>query len=253
MGIVMNYTIEADLHSHTVASTHAYSTVHDYVAEAKKKGLKLISITDHGPEMEDAPHAWHFINSAIFPRMVDNIGILRGIEANIRNTMGEIDCNQKMDASLDLILAGFHQQVFKPQDIDTNTLAMVNTIKAGKVHAITHPGNIHFPIHIEEVVKVSAECNVALEINNSSFLHSRKGSEKNCEEVVRLAKQYDAPVSVGSDAHIAYDIGRFDHALALLAKYDFPEARIINHTVSSLFAYLKSKGKDLTQAFQWEE
>lgn len=30
-----------DLHMHTVASTHAYSTLHDYIAEAKRKGIKL--------------------------------------------------------------------------------------------------------------------------------------------------------------------------------------------------------------------
>ena len=51
-----------DLHMHTVASTHAYSTLHDYIAEAKRKGIKLFAITDHGPDMADAPHYWHFIN-----------------------------------------------------------------------------------------------------------------------------------------------------------------------------------------------
>ena len=40
-----------DLHMHTVASTHAYSTLHDYIAEAKRKGIKLFAITDHGPDM----------------------------------------------------------------------------------------------------------------------------------------------------------------------------------------------------------
>jgi putative hydrolase len=28
----------------------------------------------------------------IWPRLVDGVGILRGIEANIKNTQGEIDC-----------------------------------------------------------------------------------------------------------------------------------------------------------------
>lgn len=36
-----------DLHMHTVASTHAYSTLSDYIAEAKRKGIKLFAITDH--------------------------------------------------------------------------------------------------------------------------------------------------------------------------------------------------------------
>ncbi|MEX9163562.1 PHP domain-containing protein, partial [Salmonella enterica] len=35
-----------DLHMHTVASTHAYSTLSDYIAEAKRKGIKLFAITD---------------------------------------------------------------------------------------------------------------------------------------------------------------------------------------------------------------
>lgn len=63
-----------DLHMHTVASTHAYSTLSDYIAEAKRKGIKLFAITDHGPDMEDAPHHWHFINMRIWPRLVDGVG-----------------------------------------------------------------------------------------------------------------------------------------------------------------------------------
>ena len=39
-----------DLHMHTVASTHAYSNLHDYIAQAKLKGIKLFAITDHGPD-----------------------------------------------------------------------------------------------------------------------------------------------------------------------------------------------------------
>ena len=96
-----------DLHMHTVASTHAYSTLSDYIAQAKQKGIKLFAITDHGPDMEDAPHHWHFINMRIWPRVVDGVGILRGIEANIKNVDGEIDCSGKMFDSLDLIIAGF--------------------------------------------------------------------------------------------------------------------------------------------------
>ncbi len=45
----------------------------------------------------------------IWPRVVDGVGILRGIEANIKNVDGEIDCSGKMFDSLDLIIAGFHE------------------------------------------------------------------------------------------------------------------------------------------------
>ena len=42
-----------DLHMHTIASTHAYSTLHDYVTQAKQTGMKLFAITDHGPDMAE--------------------------------------------------------------------------------------------------------------------------------------------------------------------------------------------------------
>lgn len=137
-----------DLHMHTVASTHAYSTLHDYIAQAKRKGIKLFAITDHGPDMADAPHYWHFINMRIWPRLVDGVGILRGIEANIKNTRGEIDCTGPMLNSLDLIIAGFHEPVFPPQDKATHTVAMIATIASGAVHIISHPGNPKFPVDI---------------------------------------------------------------------------------------------------------
>jgi putative hydrolase len=122
-----------DLHMHTVASTHAYSTLHDYIAQAKLKGIKLFAITDHGPDMADAPHYWHFVNMRIWPRLVDGVGILRGIEANIKNIDGEIDCTGPMLTSLDLIIAGFHEPVFAPQDKEANTAAMIATIASGNV------------------------------------------------------------------------------------------------------------------------
>ena len=37
--------IVADLHTHTIASTHAYSTVYEMVRGAKAKGLIALGIT----------------------------------------------------------------------------------------------------------------------------------------------------------------------------------------------------------------
>lgn len=145
-----------DLHMHTVASTHAYSTLHDYIAEAKRKGIKLFAITDHGPDMADAPHYWHFVNMRIWPRLVDGVGILRGIESNIKNIEGEIDCSGPMLTSLDLIIAGFHEPVFPPQDRDTHTQAMIAAMASGKVHMISHPGNPKFPVDIPAIAEAAA-------------------------------------------------------------------------------------------------
>ena len=42
---------EADLHTHTIASGHAYSTINEIAAEAARRQLRLIGMTDHGPAL----------------------------------------------------------------------------------------------------------------------------------------------------------------------------------------------------------
>ncbi|CBG87865.1 phosphatase [Citrobacter rodentium] len=231
-----------DLHMHTVASTHAYSTLSDYITQAKRQGLKLFAITDHGPDMADAPHHWHFINMRIWPRVVDGVGILRGIEANIKNLDGEIDCTGPMLDSLDLIIAGFHEPVFAPQDKAANTRAMIATMASGVVHIISHPGNPKYPVDITAIAEAAARYQVALEINNSSFLHSRKGSEANCRAVAAAVRDAGGWVALGSDSHTAFTMGDFSECRKILDDVDFPEDRILNVTPARLLNFLESRG-----------
>ena len=236
----MNYPV--DIHSHTVASTHAYSTIHDYIAEAKRRGITLFATTDHGPEMADAPHFWHFINLRVLPRIVDGVGILRGIEANIKNVFGEIDCSQRMREGLDIILAGFHEPVYGPSDRETHTRALINTIRSGKVDVITHPGNPPYPIDVQAVVAAAAEHGVALEVNNSSLCHSRAGSHANCLAIVEAARDLGATLVLGSDAHVAFSLGDFSLAQQLLEQAQFPAERVLNGSPRQLLDFLVARG-----------
>lgn len=231
-----------DLHMHTVASTHAYSTLHDYIAEAKRKGIKLFAITDHGPDMADAPHYWHFVNMRIWPRLVDGVGILRGIESNIKNIEGEIDCSGPMLTSLDLIIAGFHEPVFPPQDRDTHTQAMIAAMASGKVHMISHPGNPKFPVDIPAIARNGGSLPVALEINNSSFVSSRVGSEDNCRAIAAAVRDAGGWVALGSDSHTAFTLGEFTECRKILDAVDFPEERILNVSPCRLLNFLESRG-----------
>lgn len=231
-----------DTHSHTVASTHAYSTIHDYLAVAKQKGITLFATTDHGPAMKDAPHFWHFVNLRVLPRVWDGVGILRGIEANIMNVKGEIDYFGEYLSELDLVQAGFHEPVFAPSDKLTHTKAMIATMESGLVDIITHPGNPAYPIDIETVVSAAKACNVALEINNSSFTASRKGSEENCLAIARMAAKLDAQLVMGSDSHVAFDLGGFDNALAIVDGALYPRERLLNRSPMALLYFLQQRG-----------
>jgi len=229
-----------DLHMHTVASTHAYSSMHEYIEQAKAKGLKLIAITNHGVALGDSPHRWHFVNMRIIPRIVDGVGILRGIEANILNIQGDIDCDDSMYRELDLVIAGFHDPALGPADIDKNTEAMIATIKNPKVNIISHPGNPKYPIHIYEVAQAAKDYQVALEINNSSFI-SRKGSDENCRKIAQAVKEVGGMISLGSDSHVAYNVGNFEHSLELIKEANFPSERIINRSPKAVIEFLAVK------------
>lgn len=243
----MQYPV--DTHTHTVASSHAYSTIHDYLAVAKQKGIRLFATTDHGPAMADAPHFWHFVNLRVLPRMVDGVGILRGIEANIKNRDGEIDYFGDYLSQLDIVLAGFHEPVFAPSDKATHTEAMINTIKSGKVDIITHPGNPAYPIDIEAVVTAAAQYGVALEINNSSFEVSRKGSEANCTAIAKAAKALGATLVMGSDSHVAFSLGGFDRALSIIDAVDYPKDKLLNRSPMALLDFLTLRGHQTVADF----
>lgn len=238
----MQYLV--DVHAHTIASTHAYSTIHDYISVAKEKGLKLFAITDHGPDMADAPHFWHFVNMRVLPRLVDGIGILRGIEANIKNRDGEIDFFGDYLKELDIVLAGFHEPVFPPSDRQTHTQAMISTIESGNVDIITHPGNPAYPIDIDKVAEAAAKHNVALEINNSSFLASRKGSEGNCIAIARAVRDAGGLLVMGSDSHISFSLGGFEQAISIIRQAEFPEERLLNRSPQALLSFLSERGHD---------
>lgn len=83
--------IIADLHTHTLASTHAFNTVTEMARAAYEMGHKAIAITDHGPQMPDSPHIWHFYNLMRLPQKIEGVFLLRGMEADVLNIRGELD------------------------------------------------------------------------------------------------------------------------------------------------------------------
>lgn len=233
--------LAADLHVHSIGSHHAYSTVLEIAAAAKAKGLALIAITDHGPAMPDGPHPYYFGNLRVLPEEIDGIRILKGVEANIMNEKGELDLAEGYLRKLDVVLAGFHTHCFPYNDQEKCTQTALRVLDNPYVDIIVHPGNPEFSINHEMLVQHAAQKGICLEINNSTFCGSRRGSEGNCRRIAELIAHYGCKMVIGSDAHFAWDVGKFDHAVEAVLAAGVSEDQILNTSAEKVMAYLNRK------------
>ena len=232
-----------DTHAHTIASTHAFSTVHDYWAAAKQQQLQLFAITDHGSRMPDSPHDWHFGNMKILPRLQDNIALLRGIEANILPNNEGVDIPERMVDFLDIAIASFHEPVFAPNNSRINTQAAIAAFKTGAIQIFGHPGNPNFPVDYDELIRAAKDLNIAIEINNSSFTYSREGSKPHCLKILELVDKHDWKVVFASDSHSAFHLGKFDECLSAAQEVGFPYQRVLTATPARLLNFLGEHNK----------
>lgn len=232
----------ADLHTHTVASGHAYSTVYENAREAAAKNLAVIAITDHGPALPGGAHPYHFWNLRVLPETIEGVRVLTGIEANVTNADGELDLDNDALSELDVVLAGLHPLCgYEPGDAAQNTEVMIKAMQNPFVHIIVHPGNPWFPVDAGVIAAASIDNNVLLEMNNSSFLKSRPGGEVLSREIAQAVFDLGGDIILGSDAHLASLVGGFDEALAEVQKIGFTADRIMNTDVAKLMDFLKSK------------
>ena len=74
----MSLINKIDLHTHTVASGHAYSTLMDNIRAAKAKGMEIVGVSDHAPAMPGSTHEYHFSNQRVLPEFIEGIRVLKG-------------------------------------------------------------------------------------------------------------------------------------------------------------------------------
>lgn len=237
--------IEADLHVHTVASGHAYSTVEEITKEAAKKGLKMVAITDHGPGLPGGAHPYHFWNLRIMPYELNGVRILKGVEANIVDSTGGLDLAEDYLEPLELVHAGFHPSCgYESGSVAQNTEVLIKVIDNPLVDFIVHPGNAKFPIDPETLVDAALEKGMALEINNSSFLptSSRNSAYDFDLPIVNLAREKGLQIIISSDAHIYTQVGVVDKAIELVMGAGVGEEQIVNTSVQRVLDYLATRG-----------
>ena len=236
--------IKLDVHTHTVMSGHAYSTMQEMVTAAQQKHLDILGITEHAPGIPGTCHPIYFRNLHVVPRQYDGLRLLLGAELNILDTKGTLDLDEYYYKMLDLRIAGIHLLCWEGGTIEENTQGMINAIRNPWTQIISHPGDGTAELLFEPIVLAAKESNTLLEINNSSLNPVRKKETalKNNLEILRLCKRYEVPVILSSDAHISYAIADYSFIWPLLQETDFPDELIMNYDTERFLEYISRKG-----------
>jgi putative hydrolase len=239
--------IEADLHVHTVASGHAYSTIDEISREAARKGLLMIAMTDHGPNLPGGAHPYHFWNLRVIPSELNGVRVLRGIEANITNANAELDMPEDYLELLEIVLAGFHPACgYESTTVARNTNVLIKAMENKFVDIIVHPGNARFPIDPKPLVEASKALGVPLEINNSSFLatSSRQAAYDFDIQIAKHVAELGAPVVISSDAHIYLQVGELSKAIELAEDAGIKNDQVINASAERVLDYLENRRRN---------
>ena len=80
-----------DLHTHTIASGHAYNTLYEMAQAAADKGLAVYGCSEHAPSMPGTCHEFYFTNFKVLPRVIRGVPVLMGAELNILDFEGHVD------------------------------------------------------------------------------------------------------------------------------------------------------------------
>ena len=228
-----------DLHTHTIVSGHAFSTVKENIEFAVKRGIKYLGISDHACNMPGGPHRFYFQNMKVIPNEVDGVRVLKGIEGNIIDFDGNLDVDEELMLGIDYIIASLHTSCINHGNKDENTNAILNVMDIEKVKIIGHPDDSRFPLDYKKIVLKAKEKNILLEINNSSLNPNsfREGAYENLKEMLHLCKEHNVKVIMGTDSHICYDIGIFDNCEKILRDVDFPMNLIINYNEDEIIKF----------------
>ena len=237
--------IIADTHTHTIASTHAFSTAQEMIAAAAEKGLYAIALTDHGYAMPGSPGKWYFECLGAIPSTFNGVRVLKGVEAIVMDFDGTLDMKDEVLKDLEWVIASIHYGLCKGKaSVEKTTNAYLNLAKNPYVKVIGHSGTPKFKYDYERVIPELARNGKLIEINDNTF-YSRKQSCENCVEIAKVCKKHGANIVVNSDAHFSSRVGHCSSAFEMLREIDFPQELIINSDESRFKEYLRQNGISL--------
>lgn len=225
-----------DLHTHTIASGHAYSTLKENMEEAVAKGLSAYGFSDHSEAVPGSCKNVYFSNFKVLPRRYKGVLILRGVEANIMDYSGKLDIDDYILERLDYAIASLHTLCIEPGTLRENMSAYFGAMSNPYVKILGHPDDGRYSLDYDELAKEAVKNDIVLELNNSSLNpnSARVGGAQNAEKMLKAAKRHGAYIICNTDSHYCTHVGDFENCDRLLGKLDFPKELVINNSMEKL-------------------
>lgn len=240
--------ITCDVHTHTIFSRHAYSTVEENVRAAAERGFELLGVTDHYSSMlydeQTFRNFANFINVSVWPREWHGVRLLRGCEADIVDLDGNLFGYDIVYSELitgtpmrhehtlkdivfgycDYVIASIHNREFTRNATSVqNTQMYIRALEDPKVLILGHIGRSGVKFELDPVIEAARDMGKLIEINETSLMGDKRvRSIGPCTRVAERCAELGCMVSYGSDAHISADVGKTEHTLELLQSIDFP-------------------------------
>ena len=263
-----------DVHTHTLFSRHAYSTVREDVLAARDAGLELLGVTDHFSDMlypsADLTHAdvrdyQYFVNSVVWPRVWEGVRVLRGAEADVRTLEGRLfgqdvmlerdlvgipldgteSLYDRVVASCDYVIASVHYREFaRDATVAQGTEMYLGALAQPKVLVLGHTGRAGVPFDVPELVGEAARQHKLVEINSHSLEARRREGRtwKACRKIAETCAELGCQVVISSDAHICCDVGSVSAALEMLEEIHFPQELVATRSAEAFLVAMAAAG-----------
>lgn len=235
---------KVDLHTHTVLSGHAFSTLEEMTRAAARKGVKVLGVAEHcNPAKIDGAVGVHYFSVIErVPDKMNGVRCLMGVEANIINEKGMLDLTEANLKRCDIVIASLHKELFEAENnTENNTNAICGALKNRHVQVIGHPYAHAFPCDIEKIAEAAVKNKKFLEINASNFTYKKKMGPETIpmvKRMVELTQENDWYNVVNSDAHITYDIADYRSVIELKDEFGLKEKNLLNSNMDILEKYI---------------
>lgn len=167
-------SLKVEFHCHTIFSKDSLTKPEDLVREARRIGLDRLIVTDHNST-----------GGAFAARAIDPELVIIGEE--IMTARGEL-------------LASFMTEEIPPHLTPQETIKRLRRQDA--FISVSHPMDPQRGWKLDDLLEILPEVD-AIETFNSRCIHAFYN-----DHALAFAREHDIPGTVGSDAHVTYEVGR---------------------------------------------